>query len=174
MTILGFTFSSELGMGAQVEAIKRKFYARKWILHHLGHACFSEADLLRVYKSVILPIHYYCSCVYNSSLTQNQVSVGEAPLKAIYGYKHSYRALLGMTGLQTLKERRDMLEEKNALKCREADQEPTDLLRDVRKNKEAVQFTPVPHEESPEQESKHSRSHSCKLNLSTKHLSYLT
>ena len=121
MTILGFTFSSELGMGAQVDSIRRKFYARKWILHHLGHAGFSEADLLKVYKSVILPIHDYCSCVYNSSLTQNQVSALERlqaqALKAIYGYEYSYRALLEKTGLRTLKERRDMREEKFALKC---------------------------------------------------------
>ena len=111
MKILGFHFSSEPGMGAQVAAIRRKFYARKWILHHLGHAGFSKDDLLKVYRSVILPIHDYCSCVYNSSLTQSQASALERlqaqALKTIYGYEHSYRSLLELTGLQTLQARRD-------------------------------------------------------------------
>ena len=121
MTILGFTFSSDVGMGAQVEAIRKKFYARKWILHHLGHAGFSEADLLKVYKSVILPIHDYCSCVYNSSLTQTQASALERlqaqALKAIYGYEHSYRALLEKSGLLSLQARRNARDEKFAMKC---------------------------------------------------------
>ena len=112
MEILGFSFSSELGMGAQVDSIRKKFFARKWILHHLGHAGFTEADLLKVYCSVILPIFDYCSCVYNSSLTQNQVSALERlqaqALKAIYGYEHSYRSLLERTGLRTLQARRDV------------------------------------------------------------------
>ena len=56
----------------------------------------------------------------------------------------------------------------------EADQKPTDLLGDVRENKEVVQFTPVPHEESPEQESERSGSRHYELNLSTKLLSFLT
>ena len=111
MKILGFHFNSDPGMGAQVAAIKRKFYARKWILHHLGHAGFTKPDLLKVYRSVILPIHDYCSCVYNSSLTQAQASALERlqaqALKTIYGYEHSYRSLLVMTGLQTLQARRD-------------------------------------------------------------------
>ena len=77
MQILGFSFSSEIGKGAHVESIHRKFYSRKWILHHLGHSGFSQAGLLKVYKLVFLPIHDYCSCVYNSSLTQNQVRAFE-------------------------------------------------------------------------------------------------
>ena len=44
-------------------------------------------------------------------LTQTQASALERlqaqALKTIYGYKHSYRALLEMTGLQTLQARRD-------------------------------------------------------------------
>ena len=118
MKVLGFEFDSSPGMGAQVSAIRRKFYARKWILNHLGHAGFSQADLLRVYCSVILPIHDYCSCVYNSSLTQNQASALERlqaqALKTIYGYEHSYRSLLERTGLETLQARRDRRTEKFA------------------------------------------------------------
>ena len=97
MKILGVNFSSDPDMRAHVESIKKSFRSRKWILHHLGHRGFSKLDLLAVYKSTILPIHDYCSCVFNSSLTLTQASTLERlqsqALKAIYGYEHSYRQL---------------------------------------------------------------------------------
>ena len=121
MKVLGFLFSSDADMNAQVEDIKRKFRARIWSLRHLGHVGFSESDLLKVYKSVILPVHDYCSCVYNSSLTQTQSNALERlqaqSLKAIYGYEHSYRSLLEKTGLTTLQARRDARDLKFAEKC---------------------------------------------------------
>ena len=119
--ILGFTFSSSPDMSAQVEEIRKGFMARTWTLRHLGHRGLSKPDLLKVYKSILLPIHDYCSCVYNSSLTQTQVDVLERlqaqALKAIYGYEHSYRSLLQLTGLNTLKERRNARSDKFAVKC---------------------------------------------------------
>ena len=119
--ILGFEFSSDIGMQAQVEEIKKGFRVRQWILTHLAHCGFSKEDLLRVYRSVMLPVHDYCSCVYNSSLTLTQASALERlqarALKCIYGYQYSYRSLLQMTGLQTLQERRDARCDKFAAKC---------------------------------------------------------
>ena len=125
MKILGFFFSADPDMNAQVVDIKRKFRARIWSLRHLGHVGFSESDLLKVYKSVILPVHDYCSCVYNSSLTQTQSNALERlqaqSLKAIYGYQHSYRSLLEKTGLSTLQARRDARDLKFAEKCLQKD-----------------------------------------------------
>ena len=96
-------------MSPQVEAIRKVFVARIWSLRHLRHSGFEDTDHLKVYKSILLPVHDYCSCVFNSSLTQTQVNALERlqaqTLKAIYGYEHSYRSLLQMTGLQTLQER---------------------------------------------------------------------
>ena len=121
MKILGFHFSTEVDMSAQAAAIRRKFYARKWILSHLAHVGFSKQDLLKVYRSVIPPIHDYCSCVYSSSLTQQQTGALERlqaqALKTIYGYEHSYRSLLELTGLPTLQARRDARSIKFARKC---------------------------------------------------------
>ena len=121
MTILGFDFSSNPDMSAQVKRIRRTFTSRIWILRHLGHSGFSKEDLLRVYKSVLLPVHDYCSCVFNSSLTQTQANALERlqsqALKAIYGYEYSYRSLLQTTGLETLQERRDRRSDKFAAKC---------------------------------------------------------
>ena len=111
MKILGLNFSSDPDMRAQVESIKKGFRTRKWILHHLRHRGFSTNDLLAVYKSTILPVHDYCSCVFNSSLTLSQASALERlqsqALKSIFGYEYSYRSLLQMSGLQRLQERRD-------------------------------------------------------------------
>ena len=110
MKILGFHFSNKPNMNAQVAAIRKKMTARTWILTHLGHRGFSEEELVKVYKSCILPIHDYCSNVYHSSLTQMQVQQLERQqaraLKAIFGYEHSYRSPLQKTGLETLFDRR--------------------------------------------------------------------
>ena len=121
MKILGFHFSSNPDMSAQVASIKKKFRSRVWILRHLGHRGFSRDDLLKVYRSIILPVHDYCSCVYNSSLTLGQASALERlqaqALKSIYGYEHSYRSLLEMSGLERLQTRRDNRCKKFATKC---------------------------------------------------------
>ena len=111
MKILGFHFSTSPDMSAQVEAIKKRFRSRTRILRHLGHRVFSEQDLIKVYRSVILPVHDYCSCVCNCSLTLSQATALERlqaqALKSIFGYEHSYRSLLQRTGLETLQVRRD-------------------------------------------------------------------
>ena len=121
MKVLGFWFSSDADMAEQVKDIRRKYLMRIWTLRHLGHRGFNEPDLVRVYKSVILPVHDYCSCVYNSSLTQTQSNVLERlqaqSLKAIGGYQHSYSSLLESTGLVTLQSRRDDRDLKFAKKC---------------------------------------------------------
>ena len=121
MKILGFNFSSDSDMSAQVRAIKAKFRSSTWILRHLQHRGFSEKDLVKVYRSVILPVHDYCSCVYNSSLTLTQASALERlqaqALKSIFGYEHSYSSLLEKTGLKKLQLRRDERCEKFAQKC---------------------------------------------------------
>ena len=121
MKILGFHFSSSPDMTAQVNAIKKKFRSRTWILRHLGQRGFSKEDLVKVYKSVVLPIHDYCSCVYNSSLTLNQATALERlqaqALKSIFGYEHSYHSLLQSTGLETLQVRRNRRCKVFAQKC---------------------------------------------------------
>ena len=122
MKILGFHFSNEPHMDAQVRSIKKKFRSRTWILRHLWQHGFSQADLLRVYQTVILPIHDYCSVVYNYSITKKQENELERlqaqALKSIYGYEYSYAQLLATTGLTTLKVRRDNKCDKFALRSR--------------------------------------------------------
>ena len=121
LKILGVNFSSSPDMTAQVESICKKFRSRVWILRHLSHNGFSQNDLLKVYKSVILPCHDYCSNVYHSSLTLSQTVVLERlqakSLKAIFGYEPSYRKLIEKSGLTTLRARREARELVFARKC---------------------------------------------------------
>ena len=121
MKILGLEFSNKPDMSAQVDAICRKFRARIWTLRHLHHRGFSEEELVKVYKSTILPCHDYCSNVFHSSLTLSQTIVLERlqakALKAIYGYDPSYRELMEKAQLTTLRARREDREGKFALKC---------------------------------------------------------
>ena len=125
MKILGFHFSADPKMAEQVRSIRRKFMARILSLRHLGHRGFGESDLVRDYRSVILPVHDYCLCVFNSSLTQTQAAVLKRlqaqSLKAIYGYQHSYSKLVELTGLTTLQLRRDNRDINFARKCLASD-----------------------------------------------------
>ena len=120
MKVLGFHLSSAPDMSSQVADIKRKYRSRIWVLRHLSHRGLCAADLLRVYQSVILPCHDYCSVVYHSSLTATQSDQLERlqsqALKCIYGYEYSYRALLEISGLKSLRDRREMRCNKFALK----------------------------------------------------------
>ena len=121
MKILGVHFTNKPDVSAQVDAICRKFRSRVWMLRHLHHNGFDQNELLTVYKSCILPIHDYCSTVYNSSLTLSQSIVLERlqakALKAIYGYDPSYRQLMELADLTTLRARRDSRELAFARKC---------------------------------------------------------
>ena len=111
LKILEMHFSSKPDISSQVDAICRKFRARVWTLRHLHHRGFSQEDLLKVYKSIILPCHDYCSFVFHSSPTLFQTVVLERlqakALKAIYGYDPSYRELMEISGLPTLRSRRE-------------------------------------------------------------------
>ena len=124
MKILGLYFSSKPDMSAQVKAICRKFRSRVWYLRHLHHNGFSEEELLKVYKSTILPCHDYCSTVFHSSLTLSQSIKLERlqakALKAIYGYEPSYRELMVKADLKTLRARREERELRFASKCTES------------------------------------------------------
>ena len=121
MKILGVHFSADPG------------WLRRWLtsggnsrplsgaLRHLGRLGMSKSNLLTVYKSTILPMHDYCSTVFNSSFTITQSGQLERlqamALKAIYGCDHSYRSLLSLSGLTSLKARRDECGDRFAARC---------------------------------------------------------
>ena len=79
LKILCFYFSAYPCMDVQVESINKKFQTCLWTL---------QPDLLQVYKSIILPNHDFCSCLYNSSTISQSGSLERLQaqaLKAIFG-----------------------------------------------------------------------------------------
>ena len=147
--------------------IKKKFVARIWALQHLGRMGMGQRDLVAVYKSTILPIHDYCSTVYNSSLTITQSGQLETlqamALKAIFGYEHSYRALLslstegqkGQTRGQVCGEVIDQPPFWQVVPKACRNQETSGVRPGAGKDEEIVQLPALPSEKTAERENRH-------------------
>ena len=118
MKILGFYFGNKPTIARHVEAIRKTFRGRYWLLIHLGQHHFSEEELL---EAIIRPIAEYCTPVFHSMLSEKQVEMLErlqsTALRYIYGFGLSYSRMREMSGLQTLRERRVELCDKFARKC---------------------------------------------------------
>ena len=69
MKILGFHFGSRPTMHAHVGALQKRFRRQYWTLFHLKRAGFTENELAKVYRTVILPTADYCQVVYHSMIT---------------------------------------------------------------------------------------------------------
>ena len=111
LKILGFIFGREPTVGAQIQSISLKFRRRVWVLRHLKKASISQADLIKLYKSLVLPVLDYTSVVYHSMLNQKQEleleNLQKLALKVIYGVTGvSYVSLLERSSLPSLKDRR--------------------------------------------------------------------
>ena len=108
---LGFIFNETGTVKDQIQTLIDKVNTRTWTLRELANGGFTEAERLEVYKTMIRPIIEYSSVVYNSMLTQEQEEdlekVQTRALKNIYGHVYSRRQLYQMSGIETLKERRD-------------------------------------------------------------------
>ena len=120
MKLLGFHLSNKPGVSAHVEALKRRFRQRFWVLIHLRTFGFTEAELVRVYKTVVRPVHDYCAVVFHSSLTDEQDELLERQqshaLKLIFGPYMSAGKMREKAGLPTLRQRRVDLCDKFAAK----------------------------------------------------------
>ena len=107
---LGFVFNSRGDVADQVELLKNKFRSRLWTLRELRRHEFSEAELLKVYSTMIRPVVEYSAVIYHSMLSAEQTNELEklqaSALKNIYGHVYSYNRLLQLSGIQTLAERR--------------------------------------------------------------------
>ena len=72
MKMLGFHFSESQMVLEHVRVMVRQSRSCYWILFHLWSAGFNKQELVRVYKSIILPVHDYLTVVYYSMLTDAQ------------------------------------------------------------------------------------------------------
>ena len=123
MKILGFELTTKPSMSAHVEAVIRRLRKRYWSLRHLARIGFSRPELVKVYKSVLLPIADYGAPAYHSMLTDDQdyrlerAQVGA--LRCIFGYGLSGRSLRELASVTTLRQRRIEQTDKFARKCLE-------------------------------------------------------
>ena len=118
---LGMWFSNRPNVDAQVEAVKRGIRSRLWTLRNLKNSSFSEDELVQVYTTMIRLVADYAAVVYHSSMTDEQDeavdNLQNAALKMIYGPGLSARKMRSLSGLTTLRERREALCDKFAEKC---------------------------------------------------------
>ena len=125
MRVLGWHFSSRPNADAQMTVLKKRFRERLWILRHLRHNGFTEAELVVVYTTMVRPVADFMQEAYHSMITDAQDEALERlqvhALRAIFGPRLSGRKLRGLAGLTTLRERRILQVDKFARKCLESD-----------------------------------------------------
>ena len=125
MKVLGWHFSDRPNVTAQVDALKRRFRERYWVLRHLKKNDFTTEDLLKVYTTIVRPVADYMQEVYHSMLTDAQDEEIERlqshALKCIFGAGTSARKLRELSGIGTLRERRILQCDKFAHKCADSD-----------------------------------------------------
>ena len=125
LKLLGFRFGRRPNCQAQVDAIKRSFRGRYWLLIHMRQHFYTEQELVKAYKSLVRPIAEYCSVVFHSMLTDKQDEELErlqsTALRYIYGYGISYRKMREDSGLMTLRQRRIDACDKFARSCAVSD-----------------------------------------------------
>ena len=121
MNVLGFQLSDRPNVDAHVDYVVKRMRRRYWTLFHLRKLGFDEEELVRVYKSMILPIADYCCPAYHSMTNDLQDQLLEktqvGALRSIFGYTKTATELRSETGLETLRDRRIRLTDKFARKC---------------------------------------------------------
>ena len=113
LKILGFTFGRSPGPEEHVKKIEEKFRAKIWSIRFLKKAKLPLSDITDLYCTVFRPSIDYCVPTYHSMLTNEQSDrlerLQSRALKSIYGWNKSYETVLELSGLDTLKERREKL-----------------------------------------------------------------
>ena len=123
MSVLGFRLSDRPTVSAHVDYVVKALRRRYWTLFHLCKVGFNEEELVRVYRSMLLPIADYCCPAYHSMLTDIQDQTLErtqvGALRATFGYGANANQLRQSAGVETLRARRIRLTDNFARKCLE-------------------------------------------------------
>ena len=102
MKLLGFHFSGRPTVKAHITALIKQLRQRLWILRHLQEAGFDEEELVRVFKSIIRPVHNYLCVVFHSMMTDEQDEhverIQSQALKSIYGWQIPHSELRARAG----------------------------------------------------------------------------
>ena len=93
LKILGFNFLRRPTISAHVDALRRRFWQRYWILIYLRNFGFSEGDIAKVYRTIVRPVADYSCMVCHSLLTDAQDAILDScqahALRCIYGMGNS-------------------------------------------------------------------------------------
>ena len=110
LKILGFNFSNAPNAVHHVCTVIDKFYRKLWTLRYLRKSGMDSSNMLKVYKTVILPSVEYCSEIYDSLipayLADKLELVQKQCMKIIFGYNVQYGQLLENGTIETLSDRR--------------------------------------------------------------------
>lgn len=121
LKLLGFHFGPRPNCQAHVDAVKRSFRGRYWLLIHMKQHFYTEEELVRAYKTLVRPIAEYCSVVFHSMLSDKQDEEIEhlqaTALRYIYGYGIPYSRMREKADLSTLRQRRIDAVDKFAQGC---------------------------------------------------------
>ena len=120
--LLGVWVTDDLSWSRNCTEICIKAYARLTMLTKLKYVGTKVEDLIDIYNLFIRSVIEYCSVVFHSSLTVEQEQklerIQKTCLRVILGDMYiSYEAALEMSGLETLKERREKRCLNFSLKC---------------------------------------------------------
>lgn len=119
--VLGFHFGLRPTMHAHVAVLRKRMNQKVWVLRHLKRVGFTEQELSKVYRTIILPTLNYCAVVYLSQLTDEQDQQIERlqafALLNIFGYGVPYSQMRDRAGVTTLRQRRIDLCDSFAEKC---------------------------------------------------------
>ena len=108
--MLGVTISNNLTWSKHVDNIVSKAGKRVYMLYQLKRAGISQNDLVKIYVSIIRPVLEYACPVWSTSLPKYLSDAIEMIQKRVLRSIHPglhYDDILVLTGLQSLKMRRD-------------------------------------------------------------------
>ena len=120
--LLGLVINDDLSWKENTDTIVKKAYQRMVILHNLFQFNMPIMELLNIYILYIRSLVEQSSVVWHSSITQDECleieRVQKIALRIIMGQNYvTYENALCITGIMTLKERRDHLSARFAAKC---------------------------------------------------------
>ena len=120
--ILGVWITEDLTWSRNTKEICLKAYARMSLITKLKYVGVQRDDLIDVYKLFIRSLLEYCSVVFHSSLTLENVQdlerIQKTALRVILGDVYEgYQSALLLCGLETLHNRRESRCLDFALKC---------------------------------------------------------
>ena len=112
LKLLDITFSNDLTWKRHVDNIVKKAGKRIYMLYQLKRAGVNQADLVRIYISVVRPVVEYACPVWHTNLpiylSDNIEMIQKRAVRAIFPGM-SYVDILNHINLSTLKERRDYI-----------------------------------------------------------------